>query len=62
VIEFNLWLRREVALALGGFDEAMGPGARFGSAEGNDLVCRALARGTRPATLQSCGWCTRTSG
>lgn len=45
VIEFNLWLRRDVALALGGFDERMGPGARFGSAEGNDLVCRALAAG-----------------
>ena len=45
VIEFNLWLRRDVALALGGFDEAMGPGARFGSAEGNDLVCRAMAQG-----------------
>lgn len=45
VIEFNLWLRRDIALALGGFDEAMGPGARFGSAEGNDLVCRAMARG-----------------
>ncbi|WP_424812391.1 glycosyltransferase family 2 protein [Roseococcus sp. YIM B11640] len=45
VIEFNLWLRRETALALGGFDEAMGPGARFGSAEGNDLVCRAMANG-----------------
>ena len=43
VIEFNLWLRRDVALSLGGFDEAMGPGARFGSAEGNDLVCRAMA-------------------
>jgi glycosyltransferase involved in cell wall biosynthesis len=47
VIEFNLWLRRDHALALGGFDEGMGPGARFGSAEGNDLVCRALARGLR---------------
>ncbi|MDB5416517.1 MAG: hypothetical protein JWR10_4852 [Rubritepida sp.] len=44
-IEFNLWLRRDLALALGGFDEAMGPGARFGSAEGNDLVCRAMAMG-----------------
>ncbi len=49
MIEFNLWLRREQALALGGFDENMGPGARFGSAEGNDLVCRALARGWRAA-------------
>lgn len=45
VIEFNLWLRRDLALALGGFDEAMGPGAAFGSAEGNDLVCRALQAG-----------------
>ncbi|MBY0337436.1 MAG: glycosyltransferase family 2 protein [Acetobacteraceae bacterium] len=45
VIEFNLWIRRDLALALGGFDEAMGPGARFGSAEGNDLVCRAMAAG-----------------
>lgn len=45
VIEFNLWLRRDLALALGGFDEAMGPGARFGSAEGNDLVCRGMAAG-----------------
>ncbi len=49
VIEFNLWLRRGAALALGGFDENMGPGARFGSAEGNDLVCRALARGWHAA-------------
>ncbi|MCX7372138.1 MAG: glycosyltransferase [Alphaproteobacteria bacterium] len=45
VIEFNLWLRRDVAVALGGFDEQMGPGARYGSAEGNDLVCRAIAAG-----------------
>ncbi|WP_191085036.1 glycosyltransferase family 2 protein [Roseococcus microcysteis] len=45
VIEFNLWLRRDAALRLGGFDEGMGPGARFGSAEGNDLVCRALSAG-----------------
>lgn len=45
VIEFNLFLRREVALALGGFDETLGPGTRFGSAEGNDLVARALRSG-----------------
>lgn len=47
VIEFNIFLRRDSALALGGFDEGMGPGSPFGSAEGNDLVCRALARGWR---------------
>lgn len=45
VIEFNIFLRRETALALGGFDEGMGPGSPFGSAEGNDLVCRAIGRG-----------------
>lgn len=47
VIEFNIFLRRDAALALGGFDEGMGPGSPFGSAEGNDLVCRAIARGLR---------------
>jgi glycosyltransferase involved in cell wall biosynthesis len=45
VIEFNLFLRREVALELGGFDERMGPGTPLGSAEGNDLVARAIAAG-----------------
>lgn len=45
VIEFNLWVRRDTALALGGFDEALGPGSRLGSAEGNDLVCRAMTAG-----------------
>jgi len=47
VIEFNLFLRRETALTLGGFDERMGPGTPFGSAEGNDLVARAIAFGCR---------------
>lgn len=45
VIEFNLFLRRAAAMGLGGFDERMGPGTPFGSAEGNDLVCRAMSRG-----------------
>ena len=49
VIEFNLFLRRETALALGGFDERLGPGTPFGSAEGNDLVLRAVAAGHRAA-------------
>jgi glycosyltransferase involved in cell wall biosynthesis len=47
VIEFNLFLRRETALALRGFDEALGPGTCFGSAEGNDLVARAIRAGHR---------------
>jgi glycosyltransferase involved in cell wall biosynthesis len=47
VIEFNLFLRRRTALALGGFDTRLGPGTRFGSAEGNDLVMRAIATGHR---------------
>ncbi len=45
VIEFNLFLRREVALAMGGFDERLGPGTPYGSAEGNDLVLRAIRAG-----------------
>ena len=47
VIEFNLFLRRETALRLGGFDEGLGPGSPFGSAEGNDLVARAIKSGLR---------------
>lgn len=45
VIEFNLFLRRGTSLALGGFDERLGPGTPLGSAEGNDLVLRALRAG-----------------
>ncbi|MFO0159412.1 MAG: glycosyltransferase family A protein, partial [Alphaproteobacteria bacterium] len=36
VIEFNLFLPRQLMLTLGGFDERLGPGTRWGSAEGND--------------------------
>lgn len=49
VIEFNLFLRRDTAVQLGGFDEQLGPGTRFGSAEGNDLVARAIRLGHRAA-------------
>jgi glycosyltransferase involved in cell wall biosynthesis len=45
VIEFNLWLHRDLALRLGGYDETMGPGTTLGSAEGNDLVLRAVTVG-----------------
>lgn len=45
VIEFNLFLRRGTVLALGGFDERLGPGTPYGSAEGNDLVLRAIRAG-----------------
>lgn len=47
VIEFNLFLRRETALTLGGFDERLGPGTPLGSAEGNDLVLRAIGAGSK---------------
>ena len=47
VIEFNLFMRRDTALALGGFDERLGPGTPLGSAEGNDLVLRAVSSGRK---------------
>jgi hypothetical protein len=62
VIEFNLWLRRDVALALGGFDEAMGPGSRFGSAEGQRPGVPGARAGHGARYAARCGWCIRTSG
>jgi GT2 family glycosyltransferase len=38
-------LRRDVVLALGGYDERLGPGTRFGAAEDNDLGFRILEAG-----------------
>jgi glycosyltransferase involved in cell wall biosynthesis len=38
-------LRRDFALAMGGFDEAFGPGARFPSADEWDIAIRALLSG-----------------
>jgi glycosyltransferase involved in cell wall biosynthesis len=47
VICFNIFLRRDLALAIGGFDERIGPGSPFGSCEENDLVLRAIHSGWR---------------
>jgi GT2 family glycosyltransferase len=38
-------VRREIVIALGGFDETFGPGARFASGEDHDIGHRALLRG-----------------
>jgi len=47
VISFNLFIRRELVLACGGFDEELGVGARFGSAEETDLALRLLRSGAK---------------
>lgn len=41
----NVALFRDVALEVGGYDERLGPGTRFGSAEDNDLGLRLLDAG-----------------
>ena len=41
----GLALRRREMLELGGFDEEMGPGARFPACEDGDIIVRALLRG-----------------
>jgi glycosyltransferase involved in cell wall biosynthesis len=38
-------VRREVILKLGGFDEALGPGSRFGSGDDWDITARVLLHG-----------------
>ena len=45
-------VRRATFDELGGFDELMGPGARFGAAEDNDLSWRGLIKGC--ATYHTC--------
>ena len=47
VIAFNLFIRRAEVTAVGGFDEALGVGARFGSAEETDLTIRLIRAGRR---------------
>ncbi len=48
-IEFALFFRRKVVVAVGGFDPTLGPGAGtpWGACEGDDLVLRLLAEGSR---------------
>lgn len=46
-IAFTLFLRRELLVRLGGFDERLGVGARFGAAEETDLVVRAIDAGAK---------------
>ncbi|MDX6720717.1 MAG: hypothetical protein QOJ63_2971 [Solirubrobacteraceae bacterium] len=41
----NLFFRAEVVRAVGGFDERLGLGARYGASEDSDYVLRALALG-----------------
>lgn len=45
LIEFNFFIRRTAFAAAGGFDEGVGPGTPFGSAEGQDLALRLLKQG-----------------
>lgn len=45
VIAFNLFIRRDLVAAVGGFDQTLGVGARFGSAEDTDLAIRVLQVG-----------------
>ncbi len=47
VIAFNLFVRRRALLAVNGFDERFGVGARFGSCEENDLVLRIIENAGR---------------
>ena len=47
VIEFNLFIRRNILVKVGGFDESLGVGARFGSAEATDLSIRIMRAGGR---------------
>ena len=44
---FSMWIRTEAALAVGGFDPAIGPGTPWGSSEEPDFALRLLRHGYR---------------
>ncbi|HJS86566.1 MAG TPA: glycosyltransferase family A protein [Acetobacteraceae bacterium] len=47
VIAFNMFIRRDTLSSVGGFDETLGVGARFGSAEETDLAIRVIQAGNK---------------
>jgi glycosyltransferase involved in cell wall biosynthesis len=47
ITEFNFFVLADWSRKVGGFDEAFGLGARFGSAEGIDMVLRIMRAGGR---------------
>ncbi len=46
-IAFNIFVWRSMVMAVGGFDEELGPGARFGAGDETDFVLRLLQSGCR---------------
>ena len=46
-IEFNLFIRRALFAAIGGFDQAMGLGTPFASGDAQDLILAAMQAGGR---------------
>ena len=62
VIEFNLFLRRAAALALGGFDERLGPGTRSGRPRATIWCVAPSAPGCTRDTIRRSASSIRTSG
>lgn len=61
----NCWLQRETFERVGGFDEALGPGARFRAAEDVDYVNRVLRAGLTVGYepgMRALHWGTRSAG
>jgi len=47
VIAFNLFVRRDLLQRIGGFDDDLGVGARFGACEETDLAIRGIKAGAK---------------